>query len=85
VELDLDPELVARVRIAGLLHDVGKIGISESILLKPGPLTDEEFEVMKTHPALGHGILLRGAPRRGKVDPPPPRADRWARLSGWRL
>ncbi len=46
-----------RVRIAGLVHDVGKIGIPESILRATGRLTDEQFEVMKEHPAIGHHIL----------------------------
>jgi HD-GYP domain-containing protein (c-di-GMP phosphodiesterase class II) len=40
-----------------LLHDVGKIGISEQILLKPGKLTDDEFETIKSHPHIGAGIL----------------------------
>ena len=40
-----------------LLHDVGKVGIPESILCKPGPLTDEEYEVMKTHPLIGVQIV----------------------------
>jgi diguanylate cyclase (GGDEF)-like protein/putative nucleotidyltransferase with HDIG domain len=56
-ELGLDPERVVRLRMAGLLHDIGKIGISDAILQKPGPLTAEEYEVMKTHVALGSGIL----------------------------
>jgi diguanylate cyclase (GGDEF)-like protein/putative nucleotidyltransferase with HDIG domain len=56
-ELGLDGERVARLRLAGLLHDVGKIGIPDSILQKPGPLTDPEFEEMKTHSVLGAGIL----------------------------
>ena len=42
---------------AGLAHDVGKIGISEAIISKPGKLTDEEFEIIKSHPALGGNIL----------------------------
>ncbi|MCA9293378.1 MAG: HD-GYP domain-containing protein [Phycisphaerales bacterium] len=46
-----------RVRICGLVHDIGKIGIPESILRATGRLTDEEFEVMKEHPAIGHHIL----------------------------
>ncbi|CAN5550633.1 response regulator [soil metagenome] len=45
------------VRRASPLHDVGKIGIPDDILLKPGKLTPEEFEVMKTHVAIGAGIL----------------------------
>lgn len=42
---------------ASPLHDVGKIGIPDSILLKPGPLTQEEFETMKTHPTIGAQLL----------------------------
>ena len=56
-EIGLPPERVAKVRLAGLLHDVGKIGISDAILQKPGKLTTEEFEVMKTHPTLGCHIV----------------------------
>ena len=46
-----------RVYLAGLLHDVGKIGIPDNILLKPGPLDLEEWEVMKSHPLVGATIL----------------------------
>ncbi|HTB22372.1 MAG TPA: HD domain-containing phosphohydrolase [bacterium] len=56
-ELGLDADLVRRVRLSGLLHDVGKIGIGDSVLGKPGKLTDEEFALMKTHPAVGGHIL----------------------------
>jgi HD-GYP domain-containing protein (c-di-GMP phosphodiesterase class II) len=45
------------LRLAGLLHDVGKIGISDAILQNPGPLTPEEYDVMKTHAPIGHGIV----------------------------
>ena len=45
------------VSFAAALHDIGKIGIPASILQKPGPLTREEFEVMKTHPELGARII----------------------------
>lgn len=45
------------VNLGALLHDVGKIGIADSILQKPGPLTDEEWVVMKTHPAIGERML----------------------------
>ena len=47
----------ARVYLAGLLHDVGKIGIPDSILLKAGPLARDEWEVMKSHPIVGATIL----------------------------
>jgi diguanylate cyclase (GGDEF)-like protein len=56
-EIGMPPERIAKVRLAGLLHDVGKIGISDAILQKPGSLTAEEFEVMKTHPTLGCNIV----------------------------
>lgn len=46
-----------RVYIAGLVHDVGKIGVPESVLCKPGKLTDEEFESIKMHPEIGGHIL----------------------------
>jgi len=44
---------------SGLLHDVGKLGIPDGILHKPGPLTDEEWAVMRTHPEIGLRILKR--------------------------
>jgi HD-GYP domain-containing protein (c-di-GMP phosphodiesterase class II) len=46
-----------RVRIAGLVHDVGKIGVPEGVLTKAGKLTDAEFEAIKLHPEIGHRIL----------------------------
>jgi HD-GYP domain-containing protein (c-di-GMP phosphodiesterase class II) len=45
------------LRIASTMHDIGKIGIEESILKKRGPLTPEEFDVMKTHVTIGYEIL----------------------------
>jgi len=48
------------IRFATMLHDVGKIGIPDSILLKPGPLTASEFEIIKRHPALGSSLLAQG-------------------------
>jgi HD-GYP domain-containing protein (c-di-GMP phosphodiesterase class II) len=52
-----DDHTVDRVYIAGLVHDVGKIGVPESVLCKPGRLTDEEFELIKMHPRIGSRIL----------------------------
>lgn len=46
-----------RVYVAGLVHDVGKIGVPEAVLCKPGKLTDEEFEFIKMHPEIGGRIL----------------------------
>ncbi len=45
------------IRIAAALHDIGKIGITEHILNKPGKLTIEEYEMMKTHPVIGADLL----------------------------
>lgn len=56
-EFHLSPEEIERLYIAGLLHDIGKIGIKEDILLKPGRLTNEEFEAIKEHPVIGTKIL----------------------------
>ncbi len=56
-QLGLGEKRVARLRLAGLLHDVGKIGIKDSILQKPAKLTDDEYAIMKTHASLGHRIL----------------------------
>jgi hypothetical protein len=46
-----------RIHIAGLVHDVGKIGVPEAVLCKPGRLTDDEFAWIKKHPTIGHTIL----------------------------
>ena len=57
-EVGLDPKLIGIIRDAGLLHDIGKIGIPGYILNKPGPLTYEEFNgIMKTHSTLGANIV----------------------------
>lgn len=52
-----DPEALAHVRQGALLHDVGKIAIPDAILKKPGPLTGEEWEKVRLHPALGYGLI----------------------------
>ena len=56
-ELDLDRDAMKRLEFGALFHDIGKIGIPSEILQKPGPLTDEEFEIVKEHPELGKKIL----------------------------
>lgn len=55
--MGMDEKSLKRLELGALFHDIGKIGIPSSILLKPGPLTPEEFEVMKGHPELGERIL----------------------------
>ena len=56
-ELGLEPDRLAKLRLAGLLHDVGKIGIADAILQKPGKLDEDESEVMRTHAQIGHNII----------------------------
>jgi len=55
--MGLDRDLVERIRIGALLHDIGKIGLADSVLQKPGRLTDEEFALVKEHPVIGRRIL----------------------------
>ena len=59
-QLNLDEKTTKEAGLAGLLHDLGKAMIPLEILNKPGKLTDEEFTVIKTHPAEGHKLLLEG-------------------------
>jgi diguanylate cyclase (GGDEF)-like protein/putative nucleotidyltransferase with HDIG domain len=56
-ELRLDDEERRLLRLAGLLHDIGKIGIPDGILRKPAPLTGEEYDIVKQHVALGDAIV----------------------------
>lgn len=56
-ELDRPEEEVRLLRRAATLHDVGKIGVSDSVLMKPGPLTEDEYELMKRHTEIGARIL----------------------------
>ena len=60
-QMKLDAEQLDILRLGSLLHDIGKIGIRDNVLTKAGPLTPEEFEIIKTHPTLG-GHILRQVP-----------------------
>ncbi len=57
LNMGFTPAQAEIVHLAGHLHDIGKIGIPDAILQKPGPLTREEFEIIKRHPAIGEGIV----------------------------
>ena len=59
--MDLKKEICERIHIAGHLHDIGKIGIPDGILLKPGKLTKSEYEVIKDHSLIGFDILKNNA------------------------
>lgn len=56
-KLELDVTTIEQIHICGLVHDIGKIGIPESILRKPGRLTEDEFEQIRAHPVIGERIL----------------------------
>lgn len=56
-ELGLPEEEISKIRIAATLHDVGKIGVEDRVLKKPGVLTNEEFEIMKRHTIMGFEIV----------------------------
>jgi HD-GYP domain-containing protein (c-di-GMP phosphodiesterase class II) len=60
-QLELDDEMIRILRVTGLLHDVGKIGIPDHILRKPGSLTDAEYRIVKQHVALGD-VIIRDLP-----------------------
>jgi putative nucleotidyltransferase with HDIG domain len=55
--MGLADEKLAQIRRGALLHDIGKMGIPDSILLKPGPLTDDEWVLMKRHPIMAYEML----------------------------
>lgn len=61
---ELNHTRIAMITLASALHDIGKISIDEKILNKPGRLTDEEFEIMKTHAAIGGDMLMNVSDRR---------------------
>ncbi len=62
--MEMPGEFVERITFASPMHDIGKVGIADSILLKPGRLTADEFAIMKTHTQIGHR-LLSGSPHPG--------------------
>ncbi|PKO14281.1 hypothetical protein CVU37_14780 [candidate division BRC1 bacterium HGW-BRC1-1] len=71
-----DADLV-HVRRGALLHDMGKMGIPDSILLKPGPLTDEEMTIMRTHPSLAFDMLAPITFLRPALDIPGCHHEKW--------
>ncbi len=56
-EMDITNQYLRDLYDSSILHDIGKVGIPDSILLKPGPLTPEEFEIIKTHTTIGYNAL----------------------------
>jgi diguanylate cyclase (GGDEF)-like protein/putative nucleotidyltransferase with HDIG domain len=64
--LAVDEEQISKLRTAALLHDIGKVGVPDDILHKPGPLDEHEWEIMRQHPVIGERIL-RAIPGLGGV------------------
>jgi len=75
--MHMDPEQIVHLRRGALLHDIGKMGIPDAILLKPGPLTDDEWDVMRRHPVYAYD-LLSGIPYlRPALEVPHLHHERW--------
>ncbi len=55
--LQVDEDTIQLIRTGGLLHDIGKVGVPDAVLLKPGRYTDREYAIMKAHPGIGDAIL----------------------------
>ena len=68
---------IVQVRRGALLHDIGKMGIPDRILLKPGPLDDEEWEIMRRHPVYAHDLLSPIAYLRAALDIPYCHHEKW--------
>ncbi|WP_456395549.1 HD domain-containing phosphohydrolase [Desulfurobacterium sp.] len=66
--MGLNKQQIEKIYMAALLHDIGKIGIPDSILLKPGKLTEKEFEIIKLHPVLSYELLKDIKPLKPIVD-----------------
>lgn len=75
--MGMGEEELIQLRRGGLLHDIGKMGIPDSVLLKQGRLTDEEWAVMRTHPQLAHDMLAPIAYLRPALDVPYCHHERW--------
>jgi putative nucleotidyltransferase with HDIG domain len=75
--IGLEDEALVHVRRGALLHDIGKMGVPDSILLKPGPLTDDEWVMMKKHPTLAYEMLVPIAYLRPALDIPYCHHEKW--------
>jgi len=76
-ELDMSGEELRNLWVAALLHDVGKIGVPDTILRKAGRLTPEEYEMMKRHPGIGAAIMERSAFLRPALEGVLHHQERW--------
>jgi putative two-component system response regulator len=76
-ELGIQGEEIEHIRRGALLHDVGKLGIPDSILHKPGPLTDEEWDIMRLHPVYAYAWLFPIDFLRPALDIPYAHHEKW--------
>lgn len=76
-KFDIPVEELSHIRRGALLHDIGKMGIPDSILLKPGPLTDDEWNVMRMHPIFAQRLLSDIPYLRPALDIPYAHHERW--------
>ncbi|MDO8283098.1 MAG: PAS domain S-box protein [Thermodesulfovibrionia bacterium] len=76
-ELGVREEDIVHLKRGALLHDIGKMGIPDSILLKPGKLTDEEWKIMKNHPNLAHAMIYPINYLRPALDIPFSHHEKW--------
>jgi HD-GYP domain-containing protein (c-di-GMP phosphodiesterase class II) len=77
IKLGIEGEELIHIRRGALLHDIGKIGIPDNILLKPGPLNGEEWEIMKEHPSYAYKMLSHIEYLRPALDIPYAHHERW--------
>jgi PAS domain S-box-containing protein len=76
-EMGVKDEDIVHIRRGALLHDMGKMGIPDSILLKPGPLTDDEWEIMRRHPQYAYDMLYPIKYLRPAIDIPFHHHEKW--------
>lgn len=76
-KLGLSEVDIVHIRRGGLLHDIGKMGVSDTILNKPGPLTEEEFNIMRQHPKYAYDMLIPITYLRPALDIPYSHHERW--------
>ena len=77
IKMEIPPEEIIHIKRGAILHDIGKIGIPDSILLKNGPLSDEEWVIMKQHPRHGFDMLSRIEYLKQSLDIPYCHHERW--------
>jgi response regulator RpfG family c-di-GMP phosphodiesterase len=77
IQMGFSANDMTHIRRGALLHDIGKIGVSDSILRKPGPLTEEEWRIMRTHPQLAYDMLSPIIYLRPAIDIPYCHHEKW--------